>query len=128
MHSPRICAVVNLLSGYLCSILAMRSLHSSEMEAHLWYLKETSFFRIFALTSSLEAAQKGGTPHIARYMTTPAAQMSISGPYDPISCSGAMYSGVPMTSVSFLPEVKKVHKKEQDIMSSSPYCSQVPQT
>ena len=77
---PRMSLAEIRSEGFLMSIRRMRSLHSSDMVVHLGYLKLTSFSTIAFFTASREDAQKGGTPHMVTYITTPALQMSASGP------------------------------------------------
>lgn len=59
-----------------------RSLQESETSAHFLDLKLTSLLRMHSATLRREDAQNGGSPQRVTYRTTPALQMSDSGPYD----------------------------------------------
>ena len=79
-HTLKIGNGVARLLGFLLSILEMRSLHSFDTDAHFGGAKLTSLQRIASFTEDLEDARKGGTPHMAKYVTTRVLHMSISEP------------------------------------------------
>jgi len=69
------------LAGSLVSMRATRSLLASEASAQDLDLKLTGLFKMDSATLRRDDAQKGGSPQRVTYSTTPALQMSDSGPY-----------------------------------------------